>query len=97
MRISDWSSDVCSSDLVRIYYRAVPQDVIDGDQAAAAQQLQRRFVVGVVVGLVGVDEDEVEAAGRALRQQDVQGVPRRRAPQVDLLRPAGFPPGAPGA
>src|SRR3546814_3450039 len=64
MRISDWSSDVCSSDLV---------DVGRGNQLALAQRLQARVVGAGVAGLrlggveVGARLGDVLAARASLQ------------------------------
>src|SRR3546814_17861203 len=56
MRISDWSSDVCSSDLDRLLgYREGLGEAADGDEAAALQQAEdalmpRRDAVPGVAG-----------------------------------------------
>src|SRR5205085_145474 len=44
---------------------AVPQDVVDRDQASIGQLGHNGLVVVAVVDLVGVDEHEVEGAGQA--------------------------------
>src|SRR3546814_2824206 len=61
MRISDWSSDVCSSDLIGLGKRAVP---LVGGQREDGQLLPPRDVDGEgpvadrgVVGRVGEDDD----------------------------------------
>src|SRR3546814_9608950 len=45
LRISDWSSDVCSSDLVRCQHRLMPQHLADGleDRSLDLLALGRRF------------------------------------------------------
>ena len=42
---------------------AAAEDVVEDDQAAGAEELERRLVIGVVGLLVGVDEGEVEGVG----------------------------------
>src|SRR3546814_13509432 len=62
MRISDWSSDVCSSDLDRLIISAIEHPSV----AAAAQALMPH---GVDVTTVGVDADgllDLEALETAL-------------------------------
>src|SRR3546814_1289765 len=49
MRISDWSSDVCSSDLVRIALGARPADVI----RMLLSQSFRWIAVGLAMGTIG--------------------------------------------
>ena len=39
-----------------------PEDVVEGDEATIGELRQDGFVVGGVVGLVGIDEDEAEGA-----------------------------------
>src|SRR5690349_21117771 len=46
----------------RVGYPPAPEGVIEPQQAARANELQRQLVVAVVVALVGVDEGEVERA-----------------------------------
>ncbi len=71
---------------------AAPQGVVDRDQPARAQQLQAALVVGVVAGLVGIDEGEVVLPGGAGREAGVERRERRRQLQVDLVRDAGLLP-----
>jgi hypothetical protein len=44
----------CSGDLARI------EHVVERDHPAGPKQFQRRLVIAVIAGLVGVDEDQVE-------------------------------------
>jgi len=44
----------------RIDDLALPEHVIDGDQAAAPHQFEGIFVIRVIIGFVGVDESEIE-------------------------------------
>src|SRR3546814_5605450 len=69
MRISDWSSDVCSSDLVRLARREeglqlehVLREAVGGGRRAP-QRLQGRLV-----GAGRAPQAEVDAAGEQLRQ-----------------------------
>src|SRR3546814_9648742 len=67
MRISDWSSDVCSSDLAEIVAHRLAElrlqgrvvehvvDELEGDAEAAAEALQRRLLRGRPVGHHGAD------------------------------------------
>src|SRR3546814_9976760 len=81
MRISDWSSDVCSSDLEIAYHRHLVGDEDDGeaelavDVAEQRQDLPRRL--------------RIERRGRLVAEQD-GGLRRQRAGDADaLLLPAG--------
>ena len=63
--------------------RAAPDDIVNDDRGSWPRQAQRPAQIFGVVGLVGVDEDEIERAesfGLDLRQ----GVERRAGPDVDL-------------
>src|SRR3546814_1412692 len=53
MRISDWSSDVCSSDLVQAVFEAL--ELAPGGRAGAAGEGDARREEGVQFGLVGID------------------------------------------
>src|SRR3546814_7750979 len=67
MRISDWSSDVCSSDLA---------DVTPGvDQRA----LQRRVAEAIAQRGGVLDLDEIQRAARLLRDRLAQPLQHRRA------------------
>src|SRR3546814_4286857 len=76
MRISDWSSDVCSSDLldrvrdaVRLNLNILPVDIIGGDIgdeiAAEPAALQPQLVIGDAVRLRAVGDDQVVLVDRA--------------------------------
>ena len=71
-------------------HAAAPEHVVDDDQAARLEPLERGLVVPRVAGLVGVDEDEVVRAGqpleRALGRADVDRDPVGPVGPVD---PAG--------
>src|SRR3546814_14552935 len=56
MRISDWSSDVCSSDLVVEYYRSNPQA-----QAQLRAPLFEDKVIDFIIDLAKVTERDVTA------------------------------------
>src|SRR3546814_6473675 len=60
MRISDWSSDVCSSDLLR---RAVAVDQDQGALAAEAAQVGERTGLGRAARLRAELADRVEVGG----------------------------------
>ena len=51
--------------VLRVGDAPVAEDVVDGDEAARADEPERPLVVGVVLLLVGVDKGEVERAGVA--------------------------------
>src|SRR3546814_5682553 len=58
MRISDWSSDVCSSDLLDAFHAALPQEALRGLQ-------QRRKDFRVVDGAQAAEMSRRRHAGRA--------------------------------
>src|SRR3546814_10673322 len=104
MRISDWSSDVCSSDLVT-HHRLDEGEHIRGDRDFAAEQVQRHAAgnrrAGGRVAERLVDATDVIAARVALfvaaPAADDAGVPAPR-PRVDLyhaLNSGGRVPGLP--
>src|SRR3546814_3176153 len=71
MRISDWSSDVCSSDLTRITLCSTVVDYtcIDAAQPFRADPPRRRQQMGVVVAMVAlatwcVDRSEERRVGK---------------------------------
>src|SRR3546814_3408526 len=66
MRISDWSSDVCSSDLHRVGHRAAEAFAFDGEHALRVRRLQRR---GVETD-AGAADRRVGAATKPQRQVD---------------------------
>src|SRR3546814_9101423 len=83
MRISDWSSDVCSSDLEGVVVQARDQvlagqfaDVTPGvDQRA----LQRRVAEAIAQRGGVLDLDEIQRAARLLRDRRAQPLQHRRA------------------
>src|SRR3546814_8778229 len=62
MRISDWSSDVCSSDLSDFALKALLPGAVDHAHAACAKQFEKLVVAEVA--LLGVVEIEFESCGR---------------------------------
>src|SRR3546814_10511040 len=60
MRISDWSSDVCSSDLVGAFQRAGA----DRAEQAAIAGAQHRRTAGIGGGPVGVARSEARRVGK---------------------------------
>src|SRR3546814_9719074 len=84
MRISDWSSDVCSSDLAlrKLVPRADGEAVVAAVDAVAHGRAQRaRNVPLVLDGEVGDAASGVEPvrADEGLRRTDVQAAPARAA------------------
>src|SRR3546814_7113358 len=67
MRISDWSSDVCSSDLTRQKLADAPPALLPGTHAMHAQRLlhQRADRHARVQRREGVLEDELQVAAQA--------------------------------
>lgn len=53
---------------IRIEHRTVADDVVADDDRARARQLHRPVEIIRVVGLIGVDEDQVEGAGIFVNQ-----------------------------
>src|SRR3546814_20379446 len=68
MRISDWSSDVCSSDLLRSSTGPASGDVLDHQlyraRVAGGGGRVRRSIQHAGGGLVGHGEDPADGAGR---------------------------------
>lgn len=52
---------------------AASTDVVDGDDAALPNQLQRPLVVVVIVGFIGINEHKVVGSGLACRYQLILG------------------------
>ena len=71
---------------------AAPQHVVDRDQSACAQELEARLVVGVVAGLVGIDEREIEAAGTVLALELGERLLRRPQMELDAIGDARLGP-----
>ena len=74
--------------------------VVHGDQAATAHEFQQPLVVDGVVGLIGVNEREVEAARFTRREQRVERLESGPDSQVDAicdsrLAPKGLADGSP--
>lgn len=64
---------------------AVPQHVVDGDEAAAAHEAQAELEVAAIGALVGVDKGKVEGAGGALGvEQPLERLLGGREARVDL-------------
>src|SRR5687767_3086719 len=72
--------------------RSAPDDVVDQQQPAAAHQFQAALVVGVVVGLVGIDEGEIELAAKTLGQQPVECLECRGYGELDAALQSGLLP-----
>src|SRR3546814_10385832 len=91
MRISDWSSDVCSSDLQRERARVVVQ--VAAQRAAVAAGIQPQFVHQVIAragnrdGLLAVARvEDLDLAGAARLQQ---GAARQAVDAMRILAPVG--------
>src|SRR3546814_17644652 len=82
MRISDWSSDVCSSDLLLASVRATPH----------TEAFARALEAGAILLWVGVaDETEARTAEEILNRHgasDVHRHARQRPPQTQATCPA---------
>src|SRR3546814_4203837 len=104
MRISDWSSDVCSSDLLRGDFGAVDRRAVDAEVAADRRQVeagevedlgdpgvgQQRLQIGRVVAALGELHEVADAvAGGELQQaQPVASEVETHGLAVDGNRPA---------
>src|SRR3546814_11638042 len=86
MRISDWSSDVCSSDLVAggLVGQEDQRAVHEGTRDRDALLLAAGELVGEVAHLLG-QADQLED-GRDLRLDDVAGPADHLAGEGDVLR-----------
>src|SRR3546814_10573381 len=70
MRISDWSSDVCSSDLQRLLGAGGDDDLVGGDaEAGAADPLRGRRAMRRIAERAAVAEQMLQAAFRRHRLQ----------------------------
>src|SRR3546814_20475157 len=75
MRISDWSSDVCSSDLVELRQRLQGPVVLQAAAQAGDQGIEARPAAGGGQGAAGVIGDELgpEGPGRLDEGRNVSG------------------------
>jgi hypothetical protein len=80
---------MAGSVLVGVGDFAVADDVVDDDQGAFAGELERPFEVGGVVGLVGVDEDEVEGLAFSAWSWASESAAGPMRISTMLARPAG--------
>src|SRR3546814_8363079 len=69
MRISDWSSDVCSSDLFALGFLGLPLGVVDEYDDSLPFHVEPGIVVPALFGGVDAvtDEDDVAVLDRGLR------------------------------
>src|SRR3546814_17281398 len=87
MRISDWSSDVCSSDLVRV-------------QQLAGLRVAMRVVAAIDLAETGVDAIGRRVGERTVQPRaglGAGGIALRRAGDVERPRPGDQAPAQPGA
>src|SRR3546814_16181143 len=87
MRISDWSSDVCSSDLVRV-------------QQLAGLRVAMRVVAEIDLAETGVDAIGRRVGERTVQPRaglGAGGIALRRAGDVERPRPGDQAPAQPGA
>ncbi len=77
---------------LRFEYPAAPQHVVEKHQPTLAHQRQRGLQVFGVVGLVGVDEGQVELPGQTFVEQRTQGFQGGPEAQLDALLDSGFAP-----
>lgn len=68
-----------------VKHLAVPQSVVEGDDAAAPHQHQALLIVLIVVHLVGINEGEIKGAGLALVDEPLQGGGGSVDVDVDLV------------
>jgi len=80
---------------LRIEHSPVPQHIIECDQAAWTDQLERKLVVGAVLRFFSIDECKVERSGSAFRDQRFQSFERGPQAQLNFAFYARFPPIAP--
>src|SRR3546814_11429190 len=87
MRISDWSSDVCSSDLAR--EREFVESLVAGDDARmlGAEPVQRLGIDGDIGG--ARDAEELARGARRIGERRPQ-VEDRRPPERPADRPDAF-------
>src|SRR3546814_19208467 len=72
MRISDWSSDVCSSDLRRRAYASGDPEATAGGAVAVISEAAIRELAGIRGGDAPITSVYLDVDGRSLvRQQDV--------------------------
>src|SRR3546814_10617398 len=64
MRISDWSSDVCSSDLLASYYKTGAQSFPGFSPASAGSHGRHNYAVYGDLALTPVEELKIDAAVR---------------------------------
>src|SRR3546814_20946640 len=82
MRISDWSSDVCSSDLF-MEARGVPGGDLQLGSEVEERQLSRQ---GLVLGESGADHIKAAALGTGVGQEAIAAENDAKAPDRDLHR-----------
>src|SRR3546814_12342416 len=83
MRISDWSSDVCSSDLTRMVFRGIPAEQDRADLVAFLALAMAPGGAGVVV------ERDLVPAGWARGQRPEPLTPTPPGAQVTRVRHCG--------
>ena len=60
----------------RVDHATIPEYIIHADQSTRPQQHQGALIIVGVVGLVGIDEHEIEPVRLAASDQSIQGVER---------------------
>src|SRR3546814_6590474 len=82
MRISDWSSDVCSSDLFHPRTDATPESVVVGRRIAALGPRHQRGHIGKApVGRILRRHDMVEMRAFIIVKEGAFGLPRPQMPR----------------
>ena len=80
----------------RLHHAAAEQNIVDGNQAAGAHQLQAIFIILRCGRFVGIDKGDVVAERFALLEQLGQGEQRRLQIKADFVRHAGIGPALAG-
>src|SRR5262249_17070988 len=75
----------------------MPENIVDRDQASAADERQRALIIVLVVGFVRVNERHVVRFGLAVREKRLECVERGTEPQVDTVFDSCFTPCLAGA
>src|SRR3546814_5166520 len=96
MRISDWSSDVCSSDLARVLIAAVAGEALlvarieDGDAAQREQHRMRKFCAPEDFLITGRGKGLAREVGEAAEVVVAsEGRKPERCPVVEIGRASG--------
>src|SRR3546814_12804206 len=69
MRISDWSSDVCSSDLIDVAKRLIARYPKDMMLAANSAELEKAMKAGKIAGMLGMEGGQSIGSSLAVLRQ----------------------------